>query len=158
MGDYFKIVKMKSMKFIKKHPELQEFHIEGIKHIAPADAYQLINSREAVLIDVREPDEIEYEQIPLDTILYYPMSTIVDKLNYISKEQHIMLICPGGIRSTKVANLLNINKYPNVANVDGGFSAWRKQVLPFENKVVMTGGCGCGCNSASADNSGSSCC
>ena len=146
------------MKFIKEHPELQEFQIEGVKHIAPADAFELINNRQAVLIDVREPDEIEHEQIPLDTMLYYPMSTIVDKLNHISKEQQIMLICPGGIRSTKVANLLNINKYPNVTNVDGGFSAWKKQGLPFENKVVMTGGCGCGCNSASAGNSGSSCC
>ncbi|MFP4023769.1 MAG: rhodanese-like domain-containing protein [Thiohalospira sp.] len=146
------------MKYTKNHPELQEFHIEGVKHIAPADAFELINTRDAVLIDVREPDEIENEQIPLDTILYYPMSTIVDKLNYISKEQSIILICPGGIRSTKVANLLNLHAYPNVANLDGGFMSWKKQNLPFETKLINTGGCGCGCNSTSADNSGNSCC
>lgn len=146
------------MKYTKNHPELQEFHIEGVKHIAPADAFELINNRQAVLIDVREPDEIENEQIPLDTILYYPMSTIVDKLNYISKEQSIILICPGGIRSTKVANLLNLHAYANVANLDGGFMSWKKQNLPFETKLISTEGCGCRCNSVSTDNSGSSCC
>lgn len=146
------------MRYTKDHPELQEFHLEGVKHIAPSDAFELVKNNEAVLIDVREPDEIEYQQIPLDSILYYPMSTIVDKLGYISKEQHIILICPGGVRSAKVANLLNLNGYPSVANLDGGFSAWIKQGLPFENKLITAGGCGCGCNSASADNSGSSCC
>lgn len=150
------------MKYIKDHPDLQEFHLEGVKHIAPSDAFGLLKNNEAVLIDVREQDEIQYEQIPLDNVLYYPMSSIVDKLEYISKKQNILLICPGGARSAKVANLLNMNKYPNVANVDGGFSAWRKQNLPFETKLISTGGCGCnstqssGC-SGSDGNSGSCC-
>jgi|SRR6056297_1450682 len=145
------------MKNTKDYPELQEFHIEGVKHIAPTDAFQLINSQEAILIDVREQDEIEYEQIPLDQILYYPMTVIAEKLEHIPKDQNILLICPGGFRSSKVANLLNRQGYPNVANVDGGFTAWKKQSLPFENKITITGGCGCGCNSTSS-NSGSSCC
>lgn len=143
---------------LKDYPGLQEFHIEGVKHITPADAFQLISSRQAVLIDVREQDEIEYEQIPLDQVLYYPMTVIADKLGYISSDQNILLICPGGVRSTKVANFLNLQSYPNVANVDGGFLTWRKQGLPFETMLTVSGGGCSGCSSASAGKSGSSCC
>lgn len=146
------------MKYLKDHPELQDFHIEGVKHIAPLDAFELIKNNEAILIDVREKDEIQYEQISLDNVLYYPMSIIVDKLDYISKEQNIILICPGGLRSTKVANLLNINAYPNVANVDGGFSSWRKKNLPFETKLLFTGGCSCNSEQSSGGCSSGSCC
>ena len=86
------------------------------------------------------------------------MTTIADKLNFIAKDQNIILICPEGTRSSKVANMLNKQGYPNVANLDGGFSSWIKHNLPFESKFMNTGGCGCGCNSVSENNScGSSC-
>lgn len=146
------------MKHLKDQPELQEFHIEGVKHIAPSDAFELLKNNEAILIDVREQEDLKYEQIPLDNVLYYPMTTIVDKLDYISKEQNIILICPEGKRSTKVANFLIINQYPNVANVDGGFLAWKKQGLPFETKLNFTGGCSCNSEQSSGCCSGGSCC
>ena len=139
-------------------PTLQNVHIEGVKHITPLDAFEILQNDKAVFIDVREIDEIEIERIDLKSVLYYPMTAIADKLKFIAKDQNIILVCPNGIRSTKVANLLTINNYPNVANLDGGFSAWRSQGFPFESKIRVTGGCGCGCNSTSENNSGSACC
>jgi len=136
-------------------PRLQSFHIEGIEHINPLDAFEILKKVEAVMIDVREEDEIALERIPLDNVLYHPMSRIMERLSTISKEQHIILICPGGIRSAKVANLFKIQGYPNVANLDGGFATWKSMGLPFETNISK-GGCGCGCNTA--DSSAALCC
>ncbi|MDA3780449.1 MAG: rhodanese-like domain-containing protein [Bacteroidales bacterium] len=140
-------------------PTIQDFQIEGVKHITPLNAFELLQKEKAILIDVREIDEVEFERVNMDNVLYYPMSTIPDKLKYIAKDQNIILICPAGLRSTKVVNLLNIQDYPNVANLDGGFTSWRKHNLPFESKSINTGGCcgggGCGTSSSSE---GSSCC
>ena len=138
-------------------PTFQEFHIDGVKHINPQDAFDCLKKNEAVLIDVRENDEIEIDSIPLDNVLNHPMSTIMDRLSLISKEQNIILMCPGGVRSTKVANLLNIQGYPNVANLDGGFKLWKSLGLPFESIIPSGNGCSGGCSSCSPD-AKSSCC
>lgn len=138
-------------------PTLQEFHIDGVKHINPQDTFDCLKNNEAVLIDVRECEEVDIESIPLDNVLYHPMSTIMDHLTCISKEQNIILMCPGGVRSTKVANLLNIQGYPNVANLDGGFKLWKSLGLPFESIIPSGNGCSGGCSSCSPD-AKSSCC
>ena len=138
-------------------PTFQDFHIEGVKHIAPSDALGALKNNEAVLIDVREVNEVQLESIPLDNVLYHPMSLIMDRLSYISKDQNIILICPGGVRSSKVANLLNRGGYPNVANLDGGLMMWKAQGLPFESNISYSGGCGCSCGTTS-DKDEVSCC
>lgn len=131
-------------------PAFQNFHIDGVKHIAPADALEALKNNEAVLIDVREENEVQLESIPLDNVLYHPMSVIMDRLPYIAKNQNIILGCPGGMRSAKVANLLNLQGYPNVANLDGGFNKWKSLGLPYNVKLSFSGltyaggGCGCG--------------
>lgn len=138
-------------------PTLQEFHIEGVKHIAPADAFESLTKNEAVLIDVREMDEVAREQVPLENVFIHPMSVIMDRLPYIAKDQNIILACPGGVRSTKVANLLNMQGYPAVANLDGGLNLWKKQGFPYEIKLSFSGltyaGGGCGCGTSSENSS-----
>jgi rhodanese-related sulfurtransferase len=147
-------------------PTLQSFHIEGIAHINPKDAYEALKSGEAVLIDVREADETALESIPIDNVIYHPMTVIMERLPNIAKEQNIILVCPGGIRSSKVANLLKIREYPSVANLDGGFAMWKAMGLPFETNMA-SGGCGCGCNTSTpadsfccdtSDEKSSTCC
>lgn len=87
-------------------PTLQDFHIDGVKHINPSDALDAINSGEAVMIDIREMNEVKLESIPLERVLNHPMSVIMDRLPYISKDQNIILACAGGVRSVRVASLL----------------------------------------------------
>ena len=139
-------------------PTLQEFHIEGVKHIAPQDAMELIEKHEAVLIDVREMNEVQIESIPLPNVLNHPLSVILDRLPKISKNQNIILDCPGGVRSSKVANLLNLQGYPSVANLDGGFSIWKANGLPFETHQQAESGCGCGCSTPTSGNKQGGCC
>jgi rhodanese-related sulfurtransferase len=48
---------------LTKTPRFQNFHIEGINHISPTDAYFAITHGEAFLLDVREPNETKLESI-----------------------------------------------------------------------------------------------
>lgn len=132
-------------------PLLQDFHIEGVKHISPSDALEAIKNGEAVMLDVREINEVKLESVPLDRVLNHPMSVIMDRLSYISSDQNIIIACHGGVRSTKVANLLNMQGYPNVANLDGGLMMWKAKGLPFESNLSFGG---CGCNSGTPSKSG----
>lgn len=120
-------------------PELQDFHIDGVKHINPSDALEALKNGEAVMIDVREINEVKSESVPLDRVVNHPMSVILDRLSYISKDQNIIVACPGGVRSTKVANLLMQHGYENVASLDGGLRIWKDKGMPYV--INSPGGC-----------------
>jgi len=122
-------------------PTLQVFHIDGVKHISPADAFEALQNGEAVMIDVREIDEVKLESVPLDRVLNHPMSVILDRLPYITKDQNIIVACPGGVRSSKVASLLIQNGYENVASLDGGLKTWKAKGMPYE--IHLQGGSCC---------------
>lgn len=138
-----------------ENPIYQKFELEGVKHISVADAYELVKNKHAIMIDVRDTFEVQNEYVPLENVLYYSMPLITERLNFIDKNQNIIVACPQGVRSTKVAYLLNRNQYPSVANLDGGFNEWKKQGLPFEtNLLIISNGCGCDycCNSNDENN------
>ena len=120
---------------ITDKPTLQDFHIDGVKHINPIDALEALQNGDAVMIDVRELNEVQLETVPLDRVLNHPMSVILDRLPYITKDQNIIVACPGGVRSSKVASLLIQNGYENVASLDGGLKTWKAKGMPFESHL-----------------------
>ena len=127
-----------------EQPTLQEFHIEGVKHIIPLNALEAVKNKEAIIIDVREEKECLLESIALDDVYYHPMSVIMERLEYIPKDKALIIVCHQGFRSTKVANLLTRQGFDNVASLDGGFVMWKSQNLPHESTIAC-GSCGCGC-------------
>lgn len=131
-------------------PTLQAFHIEGVKHINPADALEALNNGEAVMIDVREINEVNQERVPLDHILNHPMSVILERLPYISKDQNIIVACSGGVRSARIVSLLMQNGYKSVASLDGGLKTWIAKGLPIERNTSLSG-CGCSSDTKSKD-------
>jgi rhodanese-related sulfurtransferase len=129
-------------------PKVQDFQIEGVMHIGAYDAYSAMLEGEVLLLDVREAHEKQKGLFgDHENIIYHPMSRIMATINKIPKDQPIVVCCVDGVRSTKVANLLRIQEFPSVANLDGGLDAWQAAGMP------VTGGqsshecysCGCGC-------------
>lgn len=137
-------------------PELQEFFIDGVNHIAPYEAFSMMLAGEANLVDVREPSEVKIEKVgESDNIFYYPMSEILTHVDKIPTDLPVIVICTHGLRSTKVANLLQIKGFNEVANMDGGIDAWKEKGMPMatgsnssKGNTCGSGGCGscsCGC-------------
>jgi len=123
-------------------PTLQDFHIDGVKHINPIDALEALQNGDAVMIDIRELNEVKLESVPLDQVLNHPMSVILERLPYINKDQNIIVACSGGVRSSRVVSFLMQQGYENVASLDGGLHTWKAKGLPMTG-ISISAGCCC---------------
>lgn len=133
-------------------PRVQDFQLDGVKHITVLEAYELIIKDEVFFLDVREEDEQEIEYFEFQNVFFFPMSKIMDSIQFIPKEVPIIVVCDEGSRSTKVVNVLNRQGFINVANMDGGLYAWKAKGLPIiKGKMAkaVSGSCSidsCGCS------------
>jgi len=107
----------------------------------PAQVRQWLRSGEAVLIDVREPDEFAREHIAGATLL--PLSRF-DPTQAQSKAkpgQRIVMQCKSGRRSADACRLaapLAASGLP-VFTLAGGIEAWKKDNLPVELNTKVSG-------------------
>jgi rhodanese-related sulfurtransferase len=131
-------------------PTIQDFHIQGVKHISPVNAMEAVTAGNAILLDVREEFEWKTLSIDIGQILYHPMSVILDRLEKIPVDKPLIVICVSGERSTKIVNLLNRNGFEDVANLDGGIVKWIEEGMPFKSKLSKDQSCGCGCESGAS--------
>lgn len=79
-----------------------------------------------VLLDVREPFEVEAASLP--DALHIPMRQIPARMNELAREAEVAVLCHHGGRSERVAQFLAMQGFPNVHNVDGGIDAYAKRV------------------------------
>jgi rhodanese-related sulfurtransferase len=114
-------------------PKIQSFHLNGVKHVSPDKTWELIEKKAAVLVDVRENHECAVQSVDSENVIYIPMSNFMSQLESLPKDKTLAVFCKEGIRSTKIANLLMIQGFSSVFNVDGGMFAWKKKGLPIES-------------------------
>jgi rhodanese-related sulfurtransferase len=81
-----------------------------------------------MLLDVRNPDEIETASIPWATVI--AMGEIPQRLAELPKDKPIAVMCHAGGRSARVTSYLNENGYPDAVNVAGGITAWSEEIDP----------------------------
>ena len=83
----------------------------------------LMNEKDFVLVDVREPYELE-ETGYIPGAVNIPVGQVEQKLNTLPKTGKLILYCRTGRRSAEVAKFLAGKGYPNVYNLEGGIVAW----------------------------------
>jgi len=85
-----------------------------------------------VLLDVREPHEVQFAHVQPDGIqlLTIPMGAIPLRLAEIDSEQPIACLCHHGGRSMQVAHFLQSRGYDQLVNIAGGIHAWSAEVDP----------------------------
>lgn len=145
------------MKFTET-PQHQSFTLSGVNHIIPMLAADAIANNNAIIVDVREQEEVEIIQFDTTELIHMPLSIIADKFEELPKDRPIIIACSNGIRSVKVVNLLNYQGYTNVVNLDGGINQWHRDGLSLILRQDIldageqcgshgsSGGCGCGCS------------
>ena len=81
---------------------------------------------QALLLDVREPWEVQLARIELPGIagLHIPMNDIPQRLDEIDALQPVVCICHHGVRSAQVVAFLQRRGHPRVYNLAGGLDAW----------------------------------
>lgn len=84
----------------------------------------------APLIDVREPDEWEEFRAPGAVLI--PLGQVADRLDEVPAEGTVYVICKGGGRSAKAAEVMRAAGIDAV-NVAGGSTAWREAGFPVDS-------------------------
>ena len=99
------------------------------KEIDPDQAKDIMDSNdEVMLLDVREPDE--YERAHIDGVTLIPLGQLPERHGELNKEQPILCICAGGVRSERAARFLLSNEFKDVTNMAEGMKGWTKRGLP----------------------------
>ena len=82
---------------------------------------KMLKNNEVVLLDVREPYEIEICNVKGS--LFIPMNEIPQNIEQLDKEKRYAVMCHSGVRSLYVSNYLNSLGY-SALNVIGGIERW----------------------------------
>ena len=103
-----------------------------MKALTTTDATRLINSRDALPLDVREPKEFEGGRLP--NALHVPLSQIEARSAELAKHagKPIIAYCESGTRSRAAGAALAKAGITEVYHLNGGFRAWRDAGLPVE--------------------------
>jgi hydroxyacylglutathione hydrolase len=91
----------------------------------------------AVVLDVREPEEFASEHVP--GAVNVPQADLATRLDEIPRDRPILTICQSGTRSLRSAQFLRQQGYQNVATVVGGTRAWRQAGRPVESAEPASG-------------------
>jgi rhodanese-related sulfurtransferase len=97
--------------------------IAVMKSVTPTEFAAL--GDDAVLIDVREPNEVAGASIP--GALVMPMSTLNEHLDELP-DGEFYVICHAGGRSARVTQALEVQGYSPI-NVLGGITQWEQEGL-----------------------------
>ena len=106
--------------------------LRGVKEVSCADALQLINHKNAVVLDVREQSEYDAGHILNAKLI--PLGKLKQRIAELEKHQHepIVVMCRSGIRSASACIVLGKQGYTQAYNLVGGVLAWEKAKLPLE--------------------------
>jgi adenylyltransferase/sulfurtransferase len=86
------------------------------------------NPNDIVLIDVREPHEVEICRIPGSQ--HIPMRQVPEHLGALPANKHLLIQCHHGGRSMRVTEFLRSRGFTAVSNIAGGIDAWSLQIDP----------------------------
>ena len=102
------------------------------KEVGAAQAVQMINRRDGVVIDVREPAEFKAGHIP--NAKNIPQGQLQGRLKDLEKykAKPVILVCATGNRSRGTVATLEKSGFGEAYNLQGGMAAWRQASMPVE--------------------------
>lgn len=106
----------------------------GVRRLSPLDATRLINSDDAVVLDVRTDGEFNLGHIV--NSVHVPQKQVPEQLDKLKKYRGrpIIAACRTGQLAGSVCNVLRKNGFEQVYNLQGGLTAWEGANLPLTRK------------------------
>lgn len=106
----------------------------GVKLVRSMEAIQLINSKRAVILDVRL--ENEFKEGHIINAIHIPLGHIRDRIKELEKfkQRPIIVNCRTGNDSSKACSILRKQGFEMVHKLNGGIHAWQNANLPLEKK------------------------
>lgn len=101
--------------------------IEEVSHLNSKELKEVLSNadRQAIVIDVREPEE--YEAAHIAGVPLIPMGDIIDIIDRLDAGKEYVFVCRSGRRSLEVAKFFQGNGFKNVHNYEGGMLNWQQE-------------------------------
>lgn len=114
-----------------------------IKEICPTTTQEWVKNG-ALLVDVREKDEIAELAYNVPNIINIPLSEFEERFTEIPKDKDVVMVCKGGGRSLRATGFLVNHGYDKVVNMQHGIARWVQKGFPTKgNTSVVTGSDSC---------------
>ena len=114
---------------------------QRVENLSPDQVAQEVEGGDAVLVDLREPQEREATGVipgavsaPRGMLEFYADPSLPYHKEEFDPERRIILHCASGGRSALGAATLQEMGYKNVAHLDGGIKAWQEAGKPVEQE------------------------
>ncbi|HEY8174421.1 MAG TPA: MBL fold metallo-hydrolase [Gemmatimonadaceae bacterium] len=104
--------------------------MQSVPLIEPRALADKLDANGTRVIDVRSRSEWNHGHLAQATHIY--LGDVESKAASMQRDESIVVHCQSGTRSSIAASLLMARGFTNVANLAGGFDAWRKAGLPTE--------------------------
>ncbi len=102
--------------------------------LTPASAVQLMNREDVVVLDVREPGEVQGGKIA--GAIQIPFSGLAKRIGELDKHKGktLLVYCKTGARSGMACKALSKAGFDKVFSLNGGLAAWQDAHLPLSKK------------------------
>jgi rhodanese-related sulfurtransferase len=109
-------------------------HMTGAREVGPVEAVQLINRKDALVLDVREPGEFGAGHIVGARNI--PLGALEKRTSELEKfrSRPVLVACGTGTRSQAAFGGLKKLGFSDVYVLSGGMHAWQQASLPVEKK------------------------
>jgi len=106
------------------------YELEYIPQLTAHDLADLLakESSTTAVLDVREPSESSEGAIENST--HIPLAQLSARVNELDRDKLVVVHCKGGYRSSIATSLLRRAGFLDIANLTGGFDAWKAAGLP----------------------------
>ncbi|MCC6929608.1 MAG: MBL fold metallo-hydrolase [Gemmatimonadaceae bacterium] len=103
---------------------------DSVEQVDPSTLAEWAGEATVTVVDVRATSEWEDGHLP--GALHAPLGRLSDALPRLAGADRLVMQCQGGGRSAIAASLARLHGVSAVANLRGGFAAWRSAGLPVE--------------------------
>ncbi|MEX2245817.1 MAG: rhodanese-like domain-containing protein [Dehalococcoidia bacterium] len=105
---------------------------EPFFRIDVAEAKEMLQSGDTVVIDVREPHEYQAGHVPGATLI--PVNSVFARREELPKDKKIVFVCAVGQRSALAAEMAAAAGVPSdrLYNLEGGTDRWVKDGEPVD--------------------------
>jgi len=106
--------------------------VRGINQVNSVEALELINHKNAMILDVRE--DAEFKSGHLLNAKWIPLGKLSERIGELERyrEKPIVVVCRSGNRSSSACATLAKQGFTQAYNLAGGVMAWQKSSLPLE--------------------------
>ncbi len=105
----------------------------NMREVTHTKAYAMIQ-KGALLVDVREPGEVDRKSFDVPEILQIPLRQLEQRYQEIPADREVIIACHSGSRSIMASRFLMNQGYKKAINMQSGIARWGAEGLPLKEK------------------------